>query len=288
MLQDVAGGSQQKTAGARGGIDDGEARSRPHRIHDGIDQDARREILAGAGLGILRVLFEQAFVDVAFDVGRERAPRLLVDEIDDEAAQVGGVLNLVLGLAENDAENSRLLAEIVEGIAVVSLERQAIERHQFGPVVLGGDGGLLLVWWACALIVHLEEEKIRELLDVVAVRDPVVAKEVAVVPDFVDEIGSGGGHSGGLSRGDHREFGEDFEIRRIECVDSDLIRLHRSRSRKSNTSRPVTGWRCNKAIQPERPEQVWEVNVCQAAQVKPKSRRAPLPGNAGEQPAGDL
>jgi hypothetical protein len=30
------------------------------------------------------------------------------------------------------------------------------------------------------------------LLDVIAIGDPVIAEEVAVVPDFVDEIGSGG------------------------------------------------------------------------------------------------
>jgi hypothetical protein len=32
------------------------------------------------------------------------------------------------------------------------------------------------------------------LLDVIAVGDAVIAEEVAVVPDFVDEIGSGGRH----------------------------------------------------------------------------------------------
>jgi hypothetical protein len=50
----------------------------------------------------------------------------------------------------------------------------------------------VLVGRAGLLVVHLEEEEIGELLDVVAVGNPVIAEEVAVVPDFVDEIGGGG------------------------------------------------------------------------------------------------
>ena len=202
VLEDVAGGGKEKPAGAGGGINDGGSRLRAHDFNDGVDQDAGSEVLAGAGLGILGVLFEQTFVDVALDVGAERAPGLLVDEVDDEAAQVGGVLDLVLGFAEDDAEDARLFAEIFEGVAVVSFERQAVELDEAGPVVIVGDGGLLVVGRAGPLVVHLEKEKIGELLDVVAVRDSVIAEEVAIVPDFVDEIGSGGGHqavSGGVA-----------------------------------------------------------------------------------------
>jgi hypothetical protein len=86
-------------------------------LNDGVDQDAGREVLACAGLCILRVLFEQAFVDVALDVGAERAPRFLVDEVDDESAQVGGVLDLVLGFPEDDAEDTWLFAKIFQGVA---------------------------------------------------------------------------------------------------------------------------------------------------------------------------
>jgi hypothetical protein len=52
----------------------------------------------------------------------------------------------------------------------------------------------LVVGRAGTLVVHFEKQKIGELLDVVAVGDAVIAKQVAVVPDFVDEIGSGGRH----------------------------------------------------------------------------------------------
>ena len=38
-----------------------------------------------------------------------------------------------------------------------------------------------------ALVGHLEEQQIGELLDVVAVRHAVVAQNVAVVPEFLDD-----------------------------------------------------------------------------------------------------
>ena len=59
-----------------------------HDFDNGVNQDARSEVLTGAGFGILRVLFEQAFVDVTLDIGAESAPRFLVDEIDDETGSM--------------------------------------------------------------------------------------------------------------------------------------------------------------------------------------------------------
>ena len=102
---------------------------------------------------------------------------------------MGGVLDFVLGFAEDDAENARFLAQIFEGVAVVALEWDAVHFHEAGPVVIFGDGGLVVVGRTGALVVHFEEEEIGELLDVIAVGDPVIAKEIAVIPDFGDEIG---------------------------------------------------------------------------------------------------
>lgn len=176
VFEDVTGGRKKKAPGARRGIDDGGPWLRAHCLDDGVDQSARREILAGAGLGILRVLFEQAFVDIPLDVGAKRAPGFLVDEIDDEAAQVGGVLDFVLGLAENDAQDAGFLAQIFQGVAVMFFERQAIELNEAGPVVVFGDGRLFVIRRAGALVIHFEEEKVGELLDVIAVGYSVVAE----------------------------------------------------------------------------------------------------------------
>jgi len=42
--------------------------------------------------------------------------------------------------------------------------------------------------WRVPLIRHLEEEQKRQLLDVVAVGQPVIAEDVAVVPEFLNEL----------------------------------------------------------------------------------------------------
>ena len=48
------------------------------------------------------------------------------------------------------------------------------------------------------LIRHLEKKQKRELLDIVAVRQPVVAQDVAVVPEFLNELRGLFGHVGAM------------------------------------------------------------------------------------------
>ena len=58
----------------------------PDAIDDRLDQRPRREVLAGAALGVLRVLLEQPLVGVALHVGVEAEPALAVDQVHDQAA----------------------------------------------------------------------------------------------------------------------------------------------------------------------------------------------------------
>jgi hypothetical protein len=64
--------------------------------------------------------------------------------------------------------------------------RRLVECPMDGPV-FHGYGAPLVVRRLCALVRHLEEQQIRELLDVVAVRHAVVAEDVAVVPELLDD-----------------------------------------------------------------------------------------------------
>ena len=57
---------------------------------------------------------------------------------------------------------------------------------EVGPAVAFGDR-LLLAGQRGALVRHLEEEQEGELLDVVQVREPVVAQDVAVAPELLDD-----------------------------------------------------------------------------------------------------
>ena len=70
-------------------------------VDDRVDQRARREVLAGAGLDVLGALAQQLLVGVALDVDAGRRPVLLVDQVDDEPLELGRILDPVLRLAED-------------------------------------------------------------------------------------------------------------------------------------------------------------------------------------------
>ena len=88
-------------------------------------------------------------------------------------------------------------AQLGQDAAVVRLQRVAVEAEQAGPAQLVGDGAGLAEL-VLLLVGHLEEEQVGELLDVVAVGDAVVAQDVAVVPEALDDGGGLGRHDGSL------------------------------------------------------------------------------------------
>jgi hypothetical protein len=95
-------GGEEEAAGAARGVDDRLARLWGDAGDDGVDQRPGGEVLAGAGLGVLSVALEEALVGVALDVGADADPLLLVDEIAHQALELGRILDLVLGLAEDE------------------------------------------------------------------------------------------------------------------------------------------------------------------------------------------
>ena len=66
---------------------------------------ARREVLPGTRLDLLRIAFEQALIDRAFDIDAEPEPGLAVDETD-EPPELRRVLDLVLRFQENRADDA--------------------------------------------------------------------------------------------------------------------------------------------------------------------------------------
>ena len=83
-----------------------------HRHHR-IDQRAWGEILPCTRLDLLRIAFEQAFIDRAFDIDAEPEPGLAVDE-PDEPPQFRRILDLVLRLQKNRADDARKARKLVE------------------------------------------------------------------------------------------------------------------------------------------------------------------------------
>ena len=132
-------------------------------------------------------LCKQPLVGVALDVGVERHPLLAVDQVDDQPPQLRRVLDPVLRLAEDDAEHPGSRPSSVEHVPVVDLQLVAVAREQARPVEPVGDERGPVERRLRLLVGHLQEEQVGELLEVVAVREPVVAQDVAVVPEPLDE-----------------------------------------------------------------------------------------------------
>ena len=165
-----------------------------HDVDDGLDEGARREVLPGPGLDVLGVALQQGLVGVALDVGAEGQPGLAVDQLLDEPGEHGRLLNPVLGLAEYDAEGAWLPGQRLQRAAVVGLELVAVTGEQAGPVESLGDGrrpvaGQQRVRRLAALVHHLQEDEVGELLQVVAVGEPGVPEDVAVVPELLADGG---------------------------------------------------------------------------------------------------
>ena len=132
---------EEEAAGAAGGVADGLAGLRGHDIDNGGDEGAGREVLTCAAFDVGGVLFEETLVGVALEIGVEGGPGFLVDEIGDEAAELGRVLDLVLRLAEDDAQHARALTQFFKGVAVMDFKLVAIKGDELVPAETLGDGG---------------------------------------------------------------------------------------------------------------------------------------------------
>ena len=150
MLHHIVVRREQKAAGAAGRVAHGLAGLRGHDIHNRLDQRARGEVLAGAGLGVLGVLFQQAFVGIALHVGAHRHPGFLVDQVHDQPPQLGRVLELVLRLVEDQPEQALLLAQFFKRMAVVIEQLVAVFLDEAGPTVFPapGSSGCTAPWCA--------------------------------------------------------------------------------------------------------------------------------------------
>ena len=74
------------------------------------NQFAGREVLARAFGAFGGAFGQQAFVAIAFDIGLHAGPVFGVDQLDDQAAERGGVLDILPRLFEDRPEHSGLAA----------------------------------------------------------------------------------------------------------------------------------------------------------------------------------
>ena len=165
------------------------ARLGPHHLDDRLDQRPRREVLAGARLDVLGVLLQQPLVGVALHVGVERqsSSRGRSGRRSAAAAWPGpGSGSAPCGRSTPSIPGSR--AELGRGRG--GSGPRARRRRASSSDGQSSPSGTIdgRVERRLRLLVrHLQEQQVGELLDVVAVRQPVVAQDVAVVPEPLDE-----------------------------------------------------------------------------------------------------
>jgi hypothetical protein len=83
--------------------------------------------------------------------------------------------------------NPLLFAEFLQGVAVVDLQPVPVLGHEGWPTELLGDGAWLVEGWPGSLVGHLQEQEVRELLHVIPVAHAIIPKDVAVVPELLDD-----------------------------------------------------------------------------------------------------
>ena len=114
-------------------------------------------------------------------------PTLLIEQIGNQPFELGGVLDLVLGLAEHQPKQAMLFAEMLQDAAVLAFQLHTVFICQSAPLVPPWYGRLLVPWWLGLLVGELEEQQHAELFEVVAVGDAVVAEDGSVAPNLLDD-----------------------------------------------------------------------------------------------------
>src|SRR5439155_20103988 len=111
MTGDVVVGREQEATSATCWVTDCLTWLRSRHVYNCPDQRSGREVLPCAPFSILSVLFEQSLIGVALHIGVKGHPLLAVNQVYNHAAELGWVLDLVLRLAEDDAEHTLFLAQ---------------------------------------------------------------------------------------------------------------------------------------------------------------------------------
>jgi hypothetical protein len=68
------------------------------------------------------VLFQQALIGIAFYVGVYVHPLFAANQVKDQALELGGVLDFVLGVAEDHAQHAALFAQLDKDVAVLAVK----------------------------------------------------------------------------------------------------------------------------------------------------------------------
>ena len=176
-------GSQEEPAAATAGIRDRLHWLRTHALHHGADQGPGCEVLPCPALDILRVLLQELLIDDALDVGGHGNPPLPVDHLYD-TVEDGDVADLIDSPLEDLAQDAALLAELLQGGFILDFQLRAPQGVHIRPGVALGNARIPIIGRTGILIGHLQEQQIRQLLQIIAIGYPVIPQGIAHGPDF--------------------------------------------------------------------------------------------------------
>lgn len=77
---------------------------------------------------------------------------------------------LFCALRKDHPKHAFFLAQLFEQVTIVRFQRIPVSRDEAWPVVTSRNGRRLVPWRFRALVGHLEEEQVRQLLNVVTIR----------------------------------------------------------------------------------------------------------------------
>src|SRR5207302_1967027 len=147
---------------------------------DGFYEDARGEVLARPLLAFGSSFLQQTLVRSRLDVRAQLGPPHIVDQRD-KLFEIDRVVEARLGPRVDVPEDARRLAELAEHVHVVLAEFRTAGVPDRRPAATLGNLDALLVG-------HLEEEQVRDLLNVVPVVNAVVTEGVAEPPEFLNNV----------------------------------------------------------------------------------------------------
>lgn len=126
---------------------------------------------------------QQAFECSALHINIHSGPLLFVDHRDDPL-EVDRVVEARRGLSKHITKEATCFTKLSQDVRIMVGQRRARLRLETFPSAAFGNGSI-------TLLCHFQEQQIRELLDVIAVINAVMAEGVAKAPEFLNDVGHG-------------------------------------------------------------------------------------------------
>ena len=175
---------QQEAARAAAGVRHRFGDLRVHHVHHGGNQGAGREILSRPALFVLAVLFQDFFVDRAFQVAFHHVPVIFRYHVDD-LFQHHRAVDLVDGTGENGFDQAIGIRQVFEDFIIFFHQVVAAEITKVFPFAAFRQ--ITSQAQRFLFVVHFQEQDVGELGDVIRETHPRRGQHVGDVPHLGEQ-----------------------------------------------------------------------------------------------------